>query len=194
VDVEALARALAPVPMPELPAGIRPLFRLRFDSAGALEYVEPVFEQIPASYAEAVVAAIRASVRPQAPPAPQRRLPDVHLLVTAGSEPSVSRLSVAEQEPVLLNQREVDRLVNQAKRRFGRRPALAVLTGVALRVLSDGTVDPGSLRIYLSSGVPELDREALAIVVQGRYRPAMVDGVAVSMRIPEAIYFWLPGQ
>lgn len=194
VDAEALARAMAPVPMPELPAGIRPLFRVSFDSAGAMEDVDPVFEQIPAGYAEAAVAAIRASARPQAPPARGRRLPELYLLVAAGPEPSVSRPSVAEKEPVLLNQREVDRLVSQARRRFGRRPALAVLTGVALRVLSDGTVDPGSLRIFLSSGLPELDREALAIAARMRYRPAMVDGIAASMRIPEAIYFWLPGQ
>jgi TonB family protein len=195
VDSEALLRAMAGVPMPELPSGIRPLFRISFDSAGAQAHVEPVFEQIPASYAEAVVAAIRANARPQAPPPPGRRLPDVHLLVVGGAEPAVSRTSAAEQRPVLLNQREVDRMVDEAKRRFGRRPdRLVVVAGLALRVLPDGTVDPESIRLQIPSSEPELDREALEIATRMRYRPARVDGVPVPMRINQTIYFWLPGQ
>lgn len=195
VDSDALVRALAGLALPELPSGIRPLFRISFDSAGAAAEVEPVFDQIPASYAEPVVLAIRMNARPQAPPPPGRRLPDVHLLVVAGSEQAVSRASVTEQRPVRLDAREVERMVNEAKRRFGRRPdRLVVVAGLALRVLADGTVDPASIRLQIPSGEPELDREALAIAAQIRYRPAKVDGVPVPMRIVETLYFWLPGQ
>ncbi|HEX5872871.1 MAG TPA: TonB family protein [Longimicrobium sp.] len=195
VDSEALLGVIAGLPVPELPPGIRPLFRLSFDGTGALSHAEPVFDQIPAGYAEAVVAAIRAHARPQTPPPPGRRVPDVHLLVAAGSEPAVSRAAVAEQRPERLNQGEVDRMVNEAKRRFGRRPdRLVVVAGVALRVLADGTVDPGSVQLQIASSEPELDREALEIAARIRYRPARVDGIPVAMRIPETIFFWLPGQ
>lgn len=195
VDSAALAGALAGLSVPELPSGVRPLFRMGFDSTGAVANVEPVFDQIPADYAETVVAAIRASARSQLPPAPGRRLLDAYLFVVTGSQPAIGRSAVAEQRPVLENQREVDRMVAEARHRFGRRPERwVVISGVELRVLADGTVDPGSVRVQVPSGEPELDREALAIAARMRYRPAMVEGIAVPMRIFTPVSFWLPGQ
>ena len=195
VDSAALARALAGLSVPEPPSGVRPLFRVGYDSTGAVADVEPVFDQIPAEYAGPVAAAIRASAKPQAPPAPGRRVLDAHLLVVAGPEPAVSRPAVTEERPVLANEREVDRMVREAKRRFGRRPdRLMVIAGVGLRVRADGTVDPESIRLFMSSGEPELDREALGIAARMRFQPAVVDGIPVGMRTWESVYFWLPGQ
>jgi TonB family protein len=207
VDSAGLARAVAGLAVPALPQGVRPLFRVDYDSAGAVRDVDPVFREIPAEYAGPVVTALRAHLKPQSP---ATRLQPSILRVVAGPEPAVDRPTVVEKRPELANEREIDGMKREVARRFGlragvlqtgsRRIPIPVVRLVRLLVLADGSVDPESVTISTPgpvrlpgfpqvSDAPELRDELVRIARAMRFRPPQVDSVPVNMRISQSIVF-----
>jgi hypothetical protein len=200
VDSAALARAVAGLTVPALPQGVRPLFRVDYDSTGAVRDVDPVFREIPAEYAGPVVAALRAHLKPQR--ASNRLQPSI-LRVVAGPEPVVDRPAVVVKRPELANTREIDGMKRQVGRRFGIRAREVQIGGrsiripavrlVRLMVLDDGSVDPESVTIYTTGSstadAPELRDELVRIGRAMRFQPAQVDGAPANMRILQSIVF-----
>jgi TonB family protein len=197
VDSAGLARAVAGLAMPALPQGVRPLFRVEYDSTGAVRDVEPVFREIPAEYAGPVVAALRAHLKPQG--ASNRPQPSF-LRVVAGPEPAVDRPTVVVKTPELANTQEIDGMKREAVRRFrirdrevttlsGGRYRVPEVRVVRLVVLADGSVDPESVQVTTPGDNPELDAELVRIGRAMRFQPPQVDGVPVNMRILKGIVF-----
>jgi hypothetical protein len=196
VDSAGLARALAGLAVPSLPQGVRPLFRVEYDRAGAVSAVDPVFAEIPAEYAGLVAAAIRANVKPQSP---SDRLQPTVLRVVAGAEPVVDRPAVVARRPELANAREIEGMKRQVGRRFDLRPREINLGSrtmriprvhlVRLLVLADGTVDPESVRVEPPSDNPALNDELVRIGRAMRFRPGQVDGTPANARIMKSIVF-----
>ena len=197
VDSAGLARAVAGLAMPALPQGVRPLFRVEYDTAGAVRDVEPVFREIPAEYAGPVVAALRAHLKPQG--ASNRPQPSF-LRVVAGPEPAVDRPAVVVKRPELANTQEIDRMKREVGRRFrirdqeattlsGRTYRVPTVRVVRLMVLADGSVDPESVQVTTPGDNPELDAELVRIARAMRFQPPQVDGVPVNMRTLHGIVF-----
>jgi TonB family protein len=197
VDSAGLARAVAGLAMPALPQGVRPLFRVEYDTAGAVRDVEPVFREIPAEYAGPVVAALRAHLKPQG--ASNRPQPSF-LRVVAGPEPAVDRPAVVVKRPELANTQEIDRMKREVGRRFrirdqevttlsGRTYRVPTVRVVRLMVLADGSVDPESVQVTPPGDNPELDAELVRIARAMRFQPPQVDGVPVNMRTLHGFVF-----
>jgi TonB family protein len=183
--------------MPALPQGVRPLFRVEYDTAGAVRDVEPVFREIPAEYAGPVVAALRAHLKPQG--ASNRPQPSF-LRVVAGPEPAVDRPAVVVKRPELANTQEIDRMKREVGRRFrirdqevttlsGRTYRVPTVRVVRLMVLADGSVDPESVQVTTPGDNPELDAELVRIARAMRFQPPQVDGVPVNMRTLHGFVF-----
>ena len=179
VDSAALARAVSTIPAPQLPAGLRPIFMLAFDSTGSIETVEPLFDPIPPAYAAPVAAALRASARRQLSRGAMR----TYLVrVVTGPTPLIDVPRVKHTPPVG-DMRALRRSLAGLATAIGRhretrgRTALGLM--VRMRVLADGSIEPGSLQLTKSSGVGWVDAEALERVVKLRFSPGEVDGVPV---------------
>lgn len=201
LDSAALVRAVSTLPVPDLPRGVKPLFKVAFDSTGAVDEVTPVFDQIPASFAGPVVAAIRANLKNQSP---SREPIHAHVRVVAGPEPLVDRPRIVVREPVLANEGGIRDRIGQLSARFGdrvggaaiaqpragflrrllmgSRPSWSARFFVRMRVLKDGAVDTGSIEILHSSSRDEEVNDAVAdLVGQMRFRPATVEGIPASV-------------
>ncbi|MFL5387070.1 MAG: hypothetical protein ACJ8GN_31635 [Longimicrobiaceae bacterium] len=208
LDSAALAGALAALPAPELPPAVRPLFEVYFDTAGAVREVEAVFDQIPASYADPVAAAIRVHLKPQAP---SRKPFGTYLRVVAGPQPLVDRPELVERAPVLANAREVQRMLERLIERFAGRmdgtrerrgflrhllsgpPSTDTSFELELIVRSDGSADPGSIRVVRSnSRNAEADREVLRIAGSMRFQPGTIDGLPAKFRVSQPITIRIP--
>jgi TonB family protein len=179
VDSAALAQAVSAIPPPQLPAGIRPIFVLAFDSTGSVESVEPLFDTIPPSYASPVAAALKAAARRQLSRDPAGAY---WVRVVAGPTPLVDLPEVERTQPVG-DMRALERSLRGLAMQFEVRPQTSGVATVGLmvtmRVLSDGSIEPGSVRLTRSSGVDWVDAEVLERVVKAKFRPAAVDGVPI---------------
>ncbi|HKP74119.1 MAG TPA: energy transducer TonB, partial [Longimicrobiaceae bacterium] len=178
LDSAGLATAAAALPAPRLPEGMKPLFRVVFDTAGAVQMVEPVYDQVPAEYAAAAVAAIRANLKPQ----PHWRTSTWHLVrVSGGPAPRVDDPEVVERAAVLQDRDWVSRELGQLSRSLVFRPGATrqVAPGiyVRLRVRADGRVDRESVQLERASGVERIDRAVLGIARAMTFEPGQVDGI-----------------
>jgi len=179
VDSATLARAVSTIPAPRLPAGIRPIFMLVFDSTGSIETVEPLFDSIPLADAAPVVAALRSSVRRQL----SRGVVRAYLVrVVAGPTPLIDVPRVKHTRPVG-DMRALRGSLEGLATRLGRHRetsrgnALGVM--VKMRVLADGSIEPGSIQLTKSSGVEWVDAGVLERVTKLTFRPGEVDGVPI---------------
>jgi hypothetical protein len=177
VDSAALARAAAALPAPPLPAQMKPIFRVTFDTAGAVERVEPVYAQIPADYAAAATAAIRANLKPQ----PRWREPVGYLVrVMGGDTGRVDNPEVVERSPMVENYYDIARELGAAGSSLRFRPGSARRAApgfyVRMRVLADGRLDRESIQPLRTAGVASLDGAILRIVREIQFTPGEVDG------------------
>jgi hypothetical protein len=179
VDSTALARAVSTIPAPRLPAGLRPIFMLTFDSTGGIETAEPLFDSIPPAYAAPVVAALRASVRRQL----SRGVARAYLVrVVAGPMPLIDVPRVKHTPPVgdmRALRRSLDGLATRVGRHRETRGMSALGVMVRMRVLADGSIEPGSLQLTKSSGVGWVDAGVLERVEKLRFSPGEVDEVPI---------------
>jgi TonB family protein len=198
VDSAAVARVAAGLAAPTLPHGVEPLFRVSTHPTGM--EVELAAADIPASYADPVVAAIRANLTPR------RAMPwreDVYLRVVGGARPAVRRASIT-REAALANGRDIDGMAREVARNLTGRISLPIYVArMKVRVLADGGVDPESVSVAPpASGeelpsfrprpavpVPELDAEAVRIARQMRFRPREVEGTPVPSWRQENVVF-----
>jgi len=194
IDSAALVRAAAALPAGELPRDVPPIFVATFDSTGTASEVRPLFDRIPASYAGPVVAAIRASARPQAP---FTRPYSVYVRVATGPNARVDIPRLVETQPALVNRDEVARSLNRATahhmRRLQSMPRRYVVD-VKFRIQTDGTPDVASAAVLHSSGDPGLDKESLGVVARMRFRPATIEGVPVRVWVTIPMTFDIPAE
>jgi hypothetical protein len=179
VDSAAVARAAAALEPPQMPTDMKPIFRVTFDTAGVVETVEPVFTQIPAPYADAVVAALRAAVRPK----PRSRYPTAHLVrVVGGAAPLVDSPELIERAPVVRDPEWIGRRLGDLSNMLMFRPGTSRRAApgfyVRMRVLPDGKVDRESVQLLRGSGVQWLDEAIVGIARRTSFRPGEVDGFA----------------
>ncbi|HET7231879.1 MAG TPA: TonB family protein [Longimicrobium sp.] len=181
-DSAGAVRALAALPSPELPPGIPPLFALDFDSTGTLAAVRPVFRQLPAAYTGPVMAILREHAIPRLP---FRRQTYTHLRVVTGPGAEISPRPSGRIRPELLNQGEITALLaSRAEEILTPRERDAGLRArVRFSVNESGTADPGTVTIVASSGKPRADSAVAAAARAMRFRPATVEGIAVSDRV-----------
>jgi len=193
VDSAALVRAAAALDLAP-PHGMRPLFTIVVDTAGRAT-VKPIVASMPASYAEPVVAAIRASLKPQSPAAHARY---VHLRVVTGARARVDQPPVSERQPSLANATAVSRALAQAASRHADRLRGAgvgrYVTVMRFRVLADGHADTVSASVFRSGGDELLDAEALRVVGTMRFRPAAIENVPVPVWVTLPLSFALPSS
>jgi hypothetical protein len=179
VDSAALARAVSAIPPPQLPAGLRPIFELAFDSTGGIDTVEPLFDAIPPAYAAPVAAALRASARRQ----PFRGTRRSYLVrVVAGPAPLVDVPEVEQTSPVpdrRALRRSLERVSAQLPEHRESRGVNRVGVIATMRVLADGSIEPGSLRLAKSTGVGWIDDGVLEGLAKASFRPGEADGVPV---------------
>jgi hypothetical protein len=179
VDSAAVARAAAALPAPQLPADMKPLFRVTFDTTGVVESVEPVFEQVPADYAEPVVAALRAALKPQ----PRSRRATQYLVrVVGGAQPLVDSPELIERMPEIRDPMVVGQQLGNLRRTLMFRPGTSRRAArgfyVRMRVLPDGKVDRTSVQLTRGTEVDWLDEQILSVARSIRFRPGEVDGFA----------------
>jgi TonB family protein len=174
----------------ELPRGVPPLFSIRFDSTGAVQTVRAMFDRIPPAYADPVVAAIRARLKPQ--PATGSMV-YTYVRVTTGPRARVDRPRLHEHQPQLFNRGEVAQLLSWAAERHAPRLRTTGLPSytvqVRFRVLTDGSADAEGADVMRSSGDAGLDQEALAVIARMRFRPATVEGIPVRVWVQVPITF-----
>ncbi|HEX9937782.1 MAG TPA: hypothetical protein VGB15_11690, partial [Longimicrobium sp.] len=179
VDSAAIARAAAALPAPQLPADMKPLFRVTFDTAGVVESVEPVFEQVPAAYAEPVVAALRAAVKPQPR---SRRAAEYLVRVVGGAQPLVDSPELIERMPEIRDPTVVGQQLGTVSRALRFRPGTSRRAArgfyVRMRVLPDGKVDRTSVQLTRGTDIEWLDEQILSVARSIRFRPGEVDGFA----------------
>jgi TonB family protein len=195
VDSAALVRAVAALPAAELPQGIAPLFWVSYDSNGAVHEVEPIFDKMPTAYAQPVVAAIRAHLKPRTP---SKRPLQTHLRVVTGPGARVDRPRLREEQPDLANRGEIARHLSRAMARFAAQRGAMVRSGyqadLKFRVGTDGRADTASVEVVRSTGEPELDREAIAALALMRFRVARIEGVPVRVWVTLPVNFaWEDG-
>ena len=134
-----------------------------------------------------MVAAIRARLKPQ--PA-TRCTVGTHVRVITGPGAQVDRPRLHENQPQLVNRGEIARILSGAA---GRYTSLLLMgprtTLVKFRVQADGTPEAEGAEVTLSSGDPQLDDEALAVVGRMRFRPAKVEGIPVRVWVQVPITF-----
>jgi TonB family protein len=189
LDSAALVRALAALSVPEQPRELPPLFVVQFDSTGAVEVVESVLEHTPDSYAEPVAHVIRAHVRAE----PRLGSQAVFLVAATGSESFVARKQVTSALPRPIDVVLMSRTSEQVMQRFFSRRDSASLASpyvvqFRFRVEGDGSVDSATVALLASSGDPELDREALHLAQEIRFRPSrliFLDAVPAPVRFRE---------
>lgn len=187
VDSAGLARAAAGLPPLALPLGVKPIFRVGFDTAGALQAIDPVFDQIPAEYVAAATAAIRANLKAQPG---WYDWTSYYVRVAGGPTPVVDRPEVTTRPPVLRNQAWVmarlSDLAGDLALRPGARRQAAGGIYVDMRVSSTGEVDAETLRVVHSSGVASVDNAVLGIARRMRFAPGEIDGIPapVWIRVP----------
>lgn len=189
VDSAGVAAAVVALSPPELPEGMMPLFRVFFDSAGEAT-VEPVFDEIPAPYAAAVVEAIRANLAAW----PAGKSGGTMLRVRAGPEPLVDRPEVRTTAPWFAD-RVFHRGLEALAQAFARRsdvPEGSYLAELELHVRADGTPDPETVRLTRAVGDAALDSAVLALVPRMRFHPATVEGIAVRAWVRQPIRFEIP--
>lgn len=190
VDSAALVRDLAALRL-ELPRGTKPLFSIRFDSTGAVDTVRATLHSLPAAYADPVVAAIRARLRPQQPSKNGRF---TYLRAIAGPGARIDRPRLRERQPELLNRTETARaLARVAQQNTGRLEGMGgmAITVARFRVNADGTTDAASAAVQRSSGDQELDLAAVAAVADMRFRPAAIEDEPVRVWVTIPISFQL---
>lgn len=195
LDSAALVRAAAELPEAELPRGVPPIFVVTFDSTGTASEVKPLSDRMPASYAEPVMAALRASVRPQAPFA---RPHLVWVRVVTGPQARVDTPQMVETQPMLVNRGEVARAVDRATAQHTRRlqsmPIRRYVVTVKFRIQTDGTPDHASATVLHSSGDSRLDAASLDVVPRMRFRPATIEGMPVRVWVTVPITFEIPAE
>jgi hypothetical protein len=192
VDSAAVLRAAAALEAPQMPVDMKPVFRVTFDTTGVVESVEPVFSQTPAPYADAVVAALRAAVKPK----PRSRYPTTHLVrVVGGAVPLVDSPELLERAPEARDPQwigqQLGNLRNSLRFRPGTQRQSAPGFYVWMRVLPDGKVDRESVRLLRGSGVEWVDERILRIARGISFRPGEVDGFAARtwVLIPMSLYW-----
>jgi TonB family protein len=189
VDSAALVAAVAALSPPELPDGVMPLFQVSFDSAGEAT-VEPVFDEIPAGHAAAVVGALRANLAAW----PAGRGGWTFVRVRAGAAPLVDRPAVRTTGPRLAD-RVFEEGLTELAQAFARREDVAegsYRAVLRLRVRADGTPDPATVRLVRAVGDAELDSAVLALVPRMRFHPATVEGIPVRAWVRQPIRFEIP--
>jgi hypothetical protein len=187
VDSAGLARAAAQLPPLALPLGVKPVFRVGFDTAGALQAMDPVFDQIPAEYVAAATAAIRANLKAQPG---WYDWTSYYVRVAGGPAPVVDRPEVTTRPPVLRNRdwvmARLSDVAGDLALRPGARRQAADGIYVDMRVSSTGEVDVETLRVVHSSGVASVDNTLLGIARRMRFAPGEIDGIPapVWIRVP----------
>jgi TonB family protein len=188
VDSAALVQALGTLDLPA-PGRMPPLFAIHVDSTGVAG-VEPLYPDMPAAYAQPVLSALRAALKPQ-PRTPNGRF--TYLRVVAGAGARIEQPTLQEDQPALANADAVSRYIAHVVSRMeGRLKAAGVTTYSALisfPVAADGVPDAGSARVRGSSGDAELDAEAVAAVARMRFRPARIEGVPVKAWVTLPLVF-----
>ncbi|HEU4557426.1 MAG TPA: TonB family protein [Longimicrobium sp.] len=176
VDSAALVQALAAIPPLREAAGVPPLFQVSVDTAGGAE-VEPSLSQIPAPYAEPVVAAIRAHLRPQAR---SPRGSFMFLRAVAGPRARVERVFPLMERPALEYREHVGEMMKEViETRRGAWDRLRYDALLRMRVTSAGTVD--SVILARSTGDPDLDTESLRLGRRMSFTPGSLEGVRATM-------------
>jgi hypothetical protein len=183
VDSAALARAASVIAPPALPPGVLPVFRVSFDTAGAVVGVESLFDSVPADYAASVVAAIRATARRQVP----RPYEEWYLLRVAAGPGAMVDLPSIHLRPAVADQGPYRRVLTEVLQRMEFAPdtrSVGTVKGVLrLRVRADGTIDPASVRIARSTGFAWVDGRLMDGLAKLRFQPATADGIAVAQDI-----------
>jgi TonB family protein len=181
LDSAAAVRALAALPVPELPEGTSPLFAVNFDATGAVDAAYGLFDQLPAAFADSVAAILRAHARPQAPSDEPVRL---HFFrVVTGPDAAISAAREFVVPPELSNRNGVARLLGEVLKRHRAKVGAGARIVVKFRVLADGRVGPGSVRVIASTGDETLDRALVAVAYQCLFRPAEVERVRVNLMV-----------
>ncbi|HEU4883244.1 MAG TPA: hypothetical protein VFT45_13380 [Longimicrobium sp.] len=177
VDSAGLALAAAGLPQPALPAGMKPLFHVWFDTTGVAESVQPVYDRIPADYAAAAIAAIRANLKALAPWGDRRRY---LVRVAGGPAPvvDVPEMTIRAPQPTNLEwvQRRLGDVAQSLTYRPGARRLAAPRIYVELLVTASGEIDPGSIQLLEPTGVAAVDDPVRSIVRRIRFRPGEIDG------------------
>jgi TonB family protein len=191
IDSAALHQAL--LGAPPVPATLtrRALFRVVYDSTGALREVEPLSRTgIPEEWGATVAGLLRRHATPRI--ATGKSSSQLVGLVT-GASPAISVVeTVVEAKPVLLNGPFVARQLSEVARRLAGtygagREFHAV---VSMRVDEAGV--PVEPVIYRSTGQPPVDREILAVAGRMRFRPAQISGYPVTTLVSLPINMIIP--
>jgi TonB family protein len=178
VDSAGLARAAAELPPPALEPGVRPIFRVGFDTAGALLSIDPVFEQIPPEYVAAAAAAIRANLKAQPG---WYDWSSYYVRVSGGPAPVVDDPDVTTRAPVWRNEGAIKRRLSNTARTLtyqpdARRSAAAGIY-VDFRVSAGGAVDAETIRFVRASGFASVDNAVRDAVRLMRFDPGEIDGI-----------------
>jgi hypothetical protein len=142
--------------------------------------VAALYDEISADYASAVIAAIRANLKPQ----PRWSAGSEYLIrVVGGPQPLVDSPEVTWRWPVLVNAEEVIEGLAAATARVaprrGRPPRPEFR--IRMRILSTGRVDPGSVLLLDAAQVQPVEEAILRVVREMRFRPAEVDGIRATV-------------
>lgn len=181
VDSAAVTGAASRLQAPRLPGHMKPIFRVTFDTAGALHAVEPVYAQIPSAYADSVAAVLRAAAKPQPP---SRRPATFLVRVGAGPTPRVDAPDVVYRPARPRDPAGLSAALGTLAQTLMFRPGSSRQASpgflVWMRVGADGKVDRESVRLLRGSGVQRLDTGIVEIARKTAFRPAEVDGHAAS--------------
>ncbi|HEX8209183.1 MAG TPA: energy transducer TonB [Longimicrobium sp.] len=195
IDSAALHQAL--LAAPPAPAGfrLRPLFRVAYDSTGALKEVETISRtHFPQEYGQQMVELLRAHVRPRITTGKEEwntvwlqsgrspKIVAIPAVVTV--RPRVANTAVVTRELTRVSQRLQQLNSTLAGRQF--------TAGVSMLVSEEGV--PEEPRIERSTGDVQIDREILNVARMMRFTPGMVEEypVKITVQIPISLVFPLP--
>lgn len=179
VDSAGLHAALVALPAGALPDSMPPLFRLT--PAPGRVTVQRAVPAMPAAYADPILAAIRAHLRPDAVPS---GAPVAHLRAVPGPEGGVAAADPRYTGPRVAAPSVIAAIVHDAMestvrggRRFG---ASQHHFRVSTVVLPTGEMDLANARILHSTGDSVFDGHILSRLRRARLRPARLDGYPIS--------------
>ncbi|HEU4884305.1 MAG TPA: energy transducer TonB [Longimicrobium sp.] len=115
-----------------------------------------------------------------------RRLPTVR--VTAEPEEGTYEMSAVEEQPALMGHAAIARQIAARYPPALRDSAISGAVIVRFRILENGTVDPASPAVEMTTD-PRFDEAATGVIRQARFRPAKVNGRPVKVWVTIPIQF-----
>lgn len=193
LDSASLHASLARLPAIPAERRIEHVFIISWDSAGQPLSVSPAVPHVmPRIYADSVAPLVRAALLP-AEPRPGGR--EFTVMVKTGDSATVERISLRVRPTVLVNRGQVMSSLGRFAQELVRGDSTLVGTiTVRTRMVVDPTGVPDSARIEVSSGMPQIDEQALRVVSIMRFRPLHFDDEPVSSVAILPVVFVFPEE